>query len=635
MSTRPHSHAPAARSDRLMAGATAHHQAGRFTDAEGAYLDILKTNPHHGDALRLLGTLYIQTCQPVQAVTYLRRATQTQPDNAEIHNNLGTALHSLKKLEEAVPCYEQALRINPSYKSALGNLANTLRDLGRLEEAIERYRQCLRLMPTDPHMLVNAGLALFKHQKADEAAAYFEEALQVKPDYFPALSNLGSALLEQGKTVEAIVQYERALQLKPESVEILVNLGAAFWEVNRLDKAVECYERALRIKPDYAEALVNFGTALWGQGKPDEARVRYEQALRLVPDHVDAITNLGALLQGEARLEDALALYEKALCIKPDLAAAQWRKSLILLARGEYREGWELYETGLGVKNLRGARRFRTKIWDGAPAPGKRLLIWAEQGLGDSLHFVRYAALCKERVGKVFIMCPKPLVRLFKSCPFIDDAFDAVSEEDFDLQTAMMSLPHHFGTTLETVPAPVPYLHIEPQAAEKWSQKFADIKGFRVGLVWAGNAREGQVNANLTDRRRSLHLRQLLPLFEIKNVRFISLQMGKSAAQIEELRLGHRVTDFMNEVGDFVDTAAMIRSLDLVITVDTSVAHLAGALGKPVWILSRYDACWRWLGNRESNPWYPSARVFGQPSMGDWQSVIGKVRTALEAESVR
>ena len=595
------------KANNLLATAMDHHQAGRLAEAEAGYLEALKNDSRNGDALRLLGSLYVQTAKPDLAVKYLQHALQVQPENAEVFNNLGVALRNQGKLDEATAHFERAVGIKPDYVSAVRNLAGTMADIGS---------------------------ALYAQNKLDEAASYYERALNYVPDYFIALCNLGNVRQAQGRPNEAIALYTRAQNLKPDSPELLVNFGAAYWDLNQLDKAVECYEQALRWRPNYIEALVNYGIALWGQGKPDEAAAKYETVLSIQPDNIEALTCLGALRQDKNLLDAALAIYEKALQIRPDYPDALWRKSLVLLASGQYREGWALYEKGLGKRTLRGLHRFPTAPWDGKPNPATRLLIYGEQGLGDSLQFIRYTELCKKRVGKVLVLCPKPLVRLFKSCPLIDDASDNFSEQDFDAHVAIMSLPHVFETELDTIPARVPYLQVELQAEKNWAQKLSGLKGLKVGLVWAGNAREGQINANATDRRRSLKLEQLKPLLVIENISFVSLQMGKPATQIDSLNLRGHITDFMNEVQDFMDTAAIVKNLDLVISVDTSVVHLAGALAKPVWVLSRYDACWRWLGNRETNPWYPTARVFGQSDFGDWDGVITRVRDALAALAI-
>ena len=603
-----HAHA---KSDKQFVAAMAHHQAGRLGEAARLYRDALKHDPKNPDILRLLGSLYIQTNNPADAEATLRKAAELQPGNPEIFNNLGVALrnqnkfgeacdafrealrlrpdyadalnnignalHVQNQLGEAIAYYWQALRVKPDYLTALHNMGNAMRAMGRYDDAVEHYKKGLELQPGEPTLLVDLGLALHLQDKLDQACAVYRETLRLKPDYYPALVNLGSALRDQRKSKEAAECFERALRVKPESVEVLVNLGAVYWDMAKLDEAVAYYRRALQINPDYVEGLVNLGTALWGQGKPEEAAESYKKALRLRPGQLDAITNLGALSQDLVDYDKAMGFYEAALELDPKFAPARWRKSLILLAAGNYREGWELYEAGLGKRGLRGPMLIRSQPpWDGTPIPGQRLVVWGEQGLGDSLQFVRYAALCKPRAGSVRVLCPKPLVRLFAASPYVDIVADTITPGDFDAHASMMSLPHLFGTTLETVPAEMPYLFVPKEVAQTWAPKLAGLKGLKVGLVWAGSAREEMINCNLTDRKRSLSLEKFRPLFDVPGVSFVNLQMGKPAAQIAGSDLGARLFNVMGEVGDFLDTAAIIQTLDLVITVDTSVAHLAG-----------------------------------------------------------
>jgi hypothetical protein len=405
--------------------------------------------------------------------------------------------------------------------------------------------------------------------------------------------------------------------------------------MGQLQEAILCFEQALRLKSDYVDALDNLGATLWIMGRFADARAKLERALQIEPNNARAITKLGAFLNDEGRIDEALEYYNRALSHAPKRQSALWGKSTALLALGQYREGWKLYETGLGQRDLRGSNPFgAAKPWDGKPAPEKHLLIWSEQGLGDSLQFIRYAELCKERVGKVSVLCPKPLVRLFKALPFVDDAFDAPQEgrSSFDEHVPMMSLPHLFDTVLETVPATIPYLRVDPDLLAKWATRFSGITDMKIGLVWAGSSREGMLSASAVDRRRSVELARMKPWHDLLGAKFFNLQMGAPASQIAALRLADHLTDFMGEVADFADTAAIVQNLDLVITVDTSVAHLAGGLGKPVWILSRFDADWRWLQNRPSNPWYPTARIFGQPTLGDWDSVMTEVGRELANE---
>ena len=355
----------------------------------------------------------------------------------------------------------------------------------------------------------------------------------------------------------------------------------------------------------------------------------YNHGIQLQPTSVDALVNRSSLLMELARPADALKGYNQALGLSPTSLDAQWGKSLALLALGQYAEGWPLYETGFKRPNTRGVVPFQSLAWDGRTFTGKRLLIWGEQGFGDVLQFIRYGALCKERGGTLLVMCRKPLMRLLKNCPFIDDVLETATESDFDYHVPVMSLPNIFGTTLDTIPASIPYLFVSDEARQKWAPRFTTVKKMKVGLVWSGNPRQNQLEAHLVDRRRSMSLELLKPLLRFEHISFYSLQMGEAAEQIKLSEWQNQLINYMPEVDDFMDAAAIIENLDLVISVDTSTAHLAGGLGKAVWVLSRFDGCWRWLQNQEQSPWYPTAHIFGQPTQGNWESVVKKIEQEL------
>ena len=387
---------------------------------------------------------------------------------------------------------------------------------------------------------------------------------------------------------------------------------------------MHCCGQALELDPFNIDALANAGTLLWFGGNGEEAQRLYLRAHELDPAHVGVMLNLAALRNEADDLDGAFQWLNRASAQSPDNPDVVWRKGLLELAKGDYANGWKHYEAGLNSQAMRGmGPGFRTAPWKGDRCD--RLVIWHEQGFGDTIQFVRYAKLCKERAARVCVLCPGELIALLKSCSFVDDATEAVDAGDFDQQISIMSLPHLFGTTLETVPAFIPYLFADDALAAKWAPRMHGDT-FKVGLVWAANFRRSQPRFRGIDQRRSVSLQAMRPIWELPRVDFYSLQKGEPAREAK----GSNIHDFMDEIADFAETAALIKNLDLVISVDTSVAHLAGALGKPVWVLSRFDACWRWLRNRPDSPWYPAARVFGQPAPGDWTSVIAKITHELE-----
>jgi hypothetical protein len=387
--------------------------------------------------------------------------------------------------------------------------------------------------------------------------------------------------------------------------------------------------RAIECAPTSADAHNALGTARYELGEFEAAAASFERALALDPQLADAYYNLGNALQMRGRLEEADLGYDEALRRKPDFNEAQLNKSLVLLALGRYPDGWALYESRLRGADQPGVPVIRSRRWDGRAFPERSLLIHSEQGLGDALQFVRFAAWCKTRGGTVTVQCQRPLLRLLRTCPGVDAVLDQAGERSFDFEIEMMSLPYLFGLSLETIPAKIPYLSASDEARARWRGRVAGDERLQVGLVWAGAPREFRPADYLIDRRRSMGLARMRPLLNLACVRFHSLQLGQAARQIDELDLRGILLDHSADIGDYMDTTAIIEQLDLVIAVDTSVVHAAGALGRPVWVLSRFDACWRWLRNRETNPWYPTARVFGQPAPGDWDTVIANAAEAL------
>lgn len=407
------------------------------------------------------------------------------------------------------------------------------------------------------------------------------------------------------------------------AVTAAIDTACDRWAKGDVDGALASCRLALSFDPSSVPALANSGTIMWLNGDIAEAERLYARAHELDPAHVGVMLNIATLRVEEGDLERSLQWIEKAEAARPGSHEVVWRKALLELATGDYVNGWTHYEAGLGHQDMRGRDPgFDTLPWDGAPC--RRLLIWHEQGLGDTVQFVRYAKLCKERATTVVVLCPTELVSLLKRCPFVDDAVDAVRAGDFDQHISIMSLPNRFKTTLDTIPAPIPYLSADEALAARWRRRMG-CAGLRVGLVWSGNIRRNHLRFQVIDRNRRLSLEDMQALLELPNITYYSLQKGEAEKEAE----GHDMINFMDEVSDFAETAAIIANLDLVISADTSVAHVAGAMGKPVWVLSRFDACWRWLRNRPDSPWYPTARIFGQTERGTWGNVIDAVKRDL------
>ena len=427
------------------------------------------------------------------------------------------------------------------------------------------------------------------------------------------------------------------LGTQADHVGAIANLGTALMGQGRLEEAIASYQQALALNPDYGEVHSNLGIALRDQGRLEDAVVSYQRALTLKPDLAEAHSNLGIALRDQGRFEEALASFNRALERRPDFAEPHFHRALCRLLIGDFARGWEEYEWRWEMPQLKARKRnFPQPHWLGkGEIAGKTILLHAEQGFGDTLQFCRYVPLVAERAAHVVLEVQKPLCELVST---LRGAAQIVSTDDvlpdFDIHCPLLSLPPVFGTRLEAIPSQTPYLSTAPHKRNTWRDRLSNHQRPRIGLVWSGGSRKHQLHlpgANLIDRQRSLQFDQLEPILRVRGCGFYSLQKGDDAtAQLHNSALPHGVIDWSAEFHDFSDTAALLENLDLVISVDTSVAHLAGALGKPFWLLNRYNTCWRWLLDREDSPWYPTARLFRQDAMREWDPVIARVATALQ-----
>jgi tetratricopeptide (TPR) repeat protein len=464
----------------------------------------------------------------------------------------------------------------------------------------------------------NRGNALLANGRHAEAVASYEQALELKPDDAEALNNLAVALHLLGRHAAALETVERALTLRPGYAKALHNRGNALLALKRPDEALASYGKAYAIAPDPAWML-HFGHALQALERHEEALASYDKAIAHDPRRAEAYGGRGNALQGLNRHEEALASYLRALELDPGDPETHWNEALARLALGDYARGWEKYEWRWRNPALNMApRRSDRPLWLGREdLAGKTILLHAEQGYGDAIQAIRYAPRVAARGAKVVLLCQKSLRSLFAGVEGVHTAVkDGEPLPHFDCHTPLMSLPLAFGTTLETIPAEVPYLRPSTEALERWRRKLSPDARFKVGLAWRGNPQFGRV------RTKSFPFARLLPLLASPDCAFFSLQPG--AAETHDALI-----DYTSEFESFEDTAALIAGLDLVISIDTAVAHLAGALAKPVWILLPWHADWRWLRQREDSPWYPTARLFRQPAPGDWDSVIHLINEEL------
>lgn len=466
--------------------------------------------------------------------------------------------------------------------------------------------------------------------KGTEAEAFYRAALSLDPGRADSWANLGLAILKDGRPEESVQCQREALRLDPCNAEALNNLGIALHGLNAMPEAENHFRGALRLVPGHCNAMLNLGVIRQSLGHLEEAERLYREARALGADEARVCNNLALALAELGRLEDAETACREALIAHPDYPEASVNLGMILLMRGKMAEAWPYYEARWRVPPLAGQAQLpEDKRWTGAEdIDGKTILLLAEQGFGDTLQFCRYAPMIAKLGAKVVLAVPAPLAHLMGTLDGVDRV---VSPEEvlpaFDLHCPLMSLPMAFGTTEETIPWRVPYLQADPDAVDRWLTVVPPANGLRVGLVWAGARRSGQPHAAAIDRRRSMAFTELAPLRAVPDCAFVSLQLGPPARQIDQALLP--MVDVTDRLTDFADTAALIEALDLVITVDTAAAHLAGALGKPVWLLNRFDSCWRWPRDRDDSEWYPTMRLFRQTAPGDWAGVIRRVAAAL------
>jgi tetratricopeptide (TPR) repeat protein len=637
------------------------HQTARPAEAEPCYRAALRLRRDHLDALNNLALLLETRGEGGQAETLLRRGLEHSPGAGTLRCNLARLQMEQDRLDEAAATFERALELpevaaaahcglgmvrrrqdrlaeaETQFRAALqrdprlGDAHNELgllqRRGGRLAEAEQSFRQAIRVQPALAAAHLNLGALLLDADQLDAAEASVTAALAARPDWTDALYYLGAVQRQRRHLDAAEATLRRALALDPRHAAALALLGLMLQEEKRAGEAEGLLRDAVAADPSYIEARVNLGRLLWAQRREGEALEAAESALRLAPASSDAINLRGMLWEIDCVLPEALAAYERAVALAPGNADAQHNLGRLRLLQGRFAEGWEGFEWRL--KTSRAKRDFfAAHHWDGTPLAGKTILLHAEQGLGDTLQFCRYVPLVAARGGEVILAVPPPLAALLAPLPGAARTFVVGDERPVtDFLMPLASLPRLFTHDFAEIPAADGYLRAPDAALARWRGRFGPHRAkLRVGLAWAGNPEQDM------DRNRSASLAALLPLLDIPGIDFYSLQVGARAAEITAQGAGERLVDFSGEIRDFVDTAALLSLLDLVITVDTSVAHLAGALGRPGWVMLSALPDWRWHLDRSDCPWYRSLRLFRQPRRGDWASVVGEIAVRLRRE---
>jgi tetratricopeptide (TPR) repeat protein len=562
--------------------ALVHQQAGRLAEAEALCREVLAAQPNHPDALHRLGVLAFHAGQSDAAMELIGKAIAANGNSATYYADLGNLLLTCGRGDEAITAFQRSLRLQPNLPEAHSGMGNVLQIARRFPEAIAAYR----------------------------------DALNLRQDLPLVWNNMGNALREVKDFGEAEKALRRALQLRPNFPAAYYNLSLVLHQANRLNEAIDAARKAVSLNPNYPDAWNQLGISLDKSGQTHEAISALRQAITGRPNFAEAHSNLGKSLRSAGAIDQAISAYRQALSIRPDLPQTHFNLGAALLLTGQFQPGWQEFEFRRQIQEFRPyLLEFPQPKWDGAPLDGKRILLHTEQGFGDAIQFVRYVPQVIARGGQVILHCQTELVRLFQSVEGVQQVVERGQMlPKFDVHCPLLSLPTIFDTSIQTIPATVPYLHPEAALVDEWRSRLPEKPGVvRVGLAWAGRTEHPN------DRNRSMPLAGLALLGKVPGVWLCSVQKSET---------GQNGSDWTRELRDFAETAALIENLDLVITVDTAVAHLAGAMGKPVWVLLPFVPDWRWLLGREDSPWYPTMRLFRQRAAGDW---TGPVAAAAEA----
>jgi hypothetical protein len=613
------------RTQELLQQALALHRRGQLAQAEGIYAEILKIQPKHFDALHLLGVIALQAQNHSRAVDLINQAIELYPHNAAFYSSRGAALQELKQYDAAIASYDQAITLKPDYADAWYNRGLALQGSSKLEAAVASYDKVLALRPDLAEAWSNRGAALQGLNQLEAAVASYDHAIKIKPDYAEAWSNRGVALQRLNQLDAAVASFDKAIALRPFFAEAFNNRGLALAELNLYDSALSSFDQAIRIKPDYAEAWYNRGNAQEELKELEAALSSYYKAITLKPDYAEALCNQGVALQQLNMLDAAIASYDKTIAIKPHFSAAYLNKALALLLSGDYEKGWELYEWRWKTSDFRLPKRsFIQALWLGNfYITGKTILLHSEQSFGDTIQFCRYVEFVAELGARVILEIEEPLVGLLKQLDGVAEiVVKGATLPAFDCHCPLMSLALAFNTTLDTIPSFPKYLSSDKGKLAEWERRLGPKTKPRIGLVWSSQTRHYNVH-NRSVQLSSL-IKQLPPDFQ-----YVSLQKEVIDADRTTLRSQKNIVHYGDELKDFTDTAALCDLMDLVISVDTSVAHLSAAIGKPTWVLTQFSPSWRWLIDRTDSPWYPGVKLYRQDAIGDWTSVFKKVSADL------
>ncbi len=583
----------------------------------------LKELLEQGHALQVAGKL-------TEAIRHFEALCQDYPNVADLHNTLGNLHQYANDFESAIWAYQHGIQVNAKYDALYNGLGSALSQLGRHGEAIASYDHAIALSPHYANAYYNKGNSLKNIKQYPEALACYQKAIDLQPDFVNAYHNLGWVLKEVGRPEEALPFFEKTLALQPDHLDAKINQGNTLYALNQVEAARACFKAVLAVQPDHHQALNGLASIYSAEDHDQDAAIRiYHNILSRMPDYDIAYYNLGNAYALAKDFPKAISVHQKAISLNPGYVEAHWNLALNCLKTGDYRQGWQEYEWRLEKPDTHPKRPLTKPLWDGSPLQGKTLLILCEQGMGDMIQFIRYLPLVKARgPGRIILECLPPLVPFFKGLPDVDQVVAKITREEpsvaYDEYIYMMSLPHRFGTTLETIPPLLRYIQLDEMTFKTWRSRMAVDKTFKIGFAWGGN----RENPSFVDRSCSFESFQTL--FSMPNTTFYALQKGEAAQELlDSPHLPANVVNLEPDLQSFLDTACAIIHLDWVITIDTAVGHLAGSLHKPTWTMLPWHNDWRWLTEGQTTQWYPSVKLFRQSKQDDWPGVFQAIQSEL------
>lgn len=597
----------------------------RHSEAVASYDQAIRINPNYAAAYCNRGNALKEAGQLEAAVLSYDSAIKIQPNYAEAYSNRGSVLRALSRFEEAIASYDRAIEIRPSYAQAHYNRGGVLQDLKQPQAAVASFDRAISIQPDYAEAYLNRGTALHALNQWEAAIASYDSAIAIKPAYAEAYSNRGISLQSHGQLHAAVASYDRAIAINPNYAPAYSNRGIALQALDRPSQAIASYQQAIAINPGYSEAFCNLGNAHKDLDQLEKALTCYETAIRLNPLYAEAFYNRGLTHEALGNFAASIADYDQAIAANPAYASAYWNKSLVLLLRGEFELGWPLYEwRWQRAESACLAGDYSMPLWLGnAQLAGKTILLHSEQGLGDTIQFCRYVAMFAELGAEVLLQVPPSLSPLMRGLENVSEIIGSGADlSDCDFHCPLLSLPLAFKTTLSSIPSPGAYLKSNSEKRLFWGDRIHPRVKPRVGLAWSGNS------LHKNDKNRSIALQQLIPHLP-SNCDYFCLQKEVRESE-QDFLLNSSIQFFGSEIKDFADTAALCDLMDVVVSVDTSVAHLAGALGRPTYVMLPYLPDWRWLLNRDDSPWYPTLRLYRQSADRDWTMVMKNVAADLQ-----